>query len=53
MNGISATVTANVSYWRQAGAEGDFNDPQANIDPAESVAAVNAIADIMQSMRRV
>ena len=37
----------------QAGAEGDFNNPQANIDPAESVAAVNAIADIMQSMRRV
>ncbi|TPV56905.1 FAD-binding oxidoreductase [Aestuariibacter sp. GS-14] len=37
----------------QAGAEGDFNNPQANIDPAESIAAVNAIADIMQSMRSV
>ncbi|NVK58284.1 MAG: FAD-dependent oxidoreductase [Alteromonadaceae bacterium] len=36
----------------QAGAEGDFNNPLANIDPQESVNAVAQLAKIMQSMQR-
>ncbi|MDC8832519.1 FAD-dependent oxidoreductase [Alteromonas gilva] len=35
----------------QAGAEGDFNNPLANIDPQESVHAVEQLAKIMQSIK--
>ena len=36
----------------QAGAEGDFNNPLANIDPQESIKAVEQLAAIMAEMKR-
>lgn len=36
----------------QAGAPGDFNNANANIDPAESIHAVEKLAEIMANMKR-
>jgi len=36
----------------QAGAEGDFNNPLANIEPQESIQAVEKLAQIVASMKR-
>lgn len=35
----------------QAGAEGDFNNPIANVDPMESIKAVERLAEIMATMK--